>query len=56
MDGLTPRQEEFLEILEKIDPSAEMQRVIEDVKHDLTEPRDDQVVRGLTRLKGFTID
>lgn len=56
MDGLTPRQEEFFEILEKIDPSAEMQRVIEDVKHDLTEPKGDKVVRGLTRVKGFSID
>ncbi|WP_157096517.1 hypothetical protein [Microbacterium arborescens] len=53
MDGLTPRQQEFIDLLRKIDPSADMDRVIEDLKHDAP-GRDDRVVRGLTRLRGFT--
>ncbi|GAA4351197.1 hypothetical protein [Microbacterium rhizosphaerae] len=49
---LTPRQEEYFEILERIDPSPEMRRIIEDTKRDLREG--DKVVRGFTRVKGFT--
>ncbi|MFF7684131.1 hypothetical protein ACFZA2_15390 [Microbacterium sp. NPDC007973] len=49
---LTPGQEEFFRILRKVDPSAEMERVIEDTKEDLR--HGDKVVRGLSRLKGFT--
>ena len=46
-DKLTPRQEQFFEILEKIDPSPDMRRIIDETKQDI-------VVRGLTRVKGFT--
>lgn len=49
---LTSGQEEFFRILRKVDPSAEMERVIEDTKEDLR--HGDRVVRGLSRVKGFT--
>lgn len=50
---LTPRQEEYFRLLEQLDPSKGMKRVIEDAKHDLR-GSESEVVRGLSRVKGFT--
>lgn len=51
MDALTPREEEYFKILSEVNPSPEMRRIIEDAKRDLQ--HGDNVVRGLTRVKGF---
>lgn len=51
MDALTPRQEQYFEILSRLNPSPEMQRIIEDAKHDMQSS--DNVVRGLIPFKGF---
>lgn len=54
MSDLTPRQEQYFDILESLDPSPELQRSIELAKEDLRRANGDNVVRGLTRVKGFT--
>jgi hypothetical protein len=55
MTDLTPNQEEYFRILETLHPSPRMQRHIEAAKEDLrVENQQDQVVRGLTRVEGFT--
>lgn len=52
MDALTPREEEYFKILSEVNPSPEMRRIIEETKRDL-QHGGDNVVRGLTRIKGF---
>jgi hypothetical protein len=55
MSDLTQRQKDYFRTLEKLDPSDDMRRIIEDAKEDLEETNrsGDNVIRGLTRVKGF---
>lgn len=53
MKDLTSPQEEYFRILESLDPEGDLHEAIEDAKEDLRHTND-QVVRGLTRVKGFT--
>jgi hypothetical protein len=55
MDDLTPRQQAYFKLLESMEPSEDLQRSIRAAKEDLKNDRlGDRVVRGLTRVKGFT--
>ncbi|KAM9866738.1 hypothetical protein ACIFOC_00430 [Leucobacter aridicollis] len=52
--GLTPREVEFFEILESLNPSKTLQRDIETTKDELRRESRDKVHRGLVRVVGFT--
>jgi DNA-directed RNA polymerase specialized sigma54-like protein len=53
MAELTSPQEEYFRILASLDSNGELHETIEDAKEDLRNSND-RVVRGLTRVKGFT--
>lgn len=53
MAELTSPQEEYFRILASLDPNGELHETIEDAKEDLRHSND-RVVRGFTRVKGFT--
>ncbi|MBZ4488028.1 hypothetical protein LQ938_11890 [Microbacterium sp. cx-55] len=53
MHELSP-EERYFRTLQKLDPSDEMSRIVEHAKEDLRSR--DNVVRGLTRVKGFTAE
>lgn len=50
-DGLTPSQEDYFRTLEMLDPDGKLRDNIADAKENL---RLDNVIRGLTRVKGFS--
>ena len=49
--GLTPSQEDLFRTLEMLDHDGKLRDSIEHVKEDT---RRDNVIRGFTRVKGFT--
>lgn len=50
-DGLTPSQEDLFRTLEMLDHDGKLRDSIAHAKEDL---RRDNVIRGFTRVKGFT--
>lgn len=50
-NGLTPGQDEYFRTLEMLDPEGKLADNIAGAKETL---RRDNVVRGFTRVKGFT--
>jgi hypothetical protein len=50
-NGLTPSQEEYFRTLEMLDHDGRLRNTIADAKAHL---RKDNVVRGETRVRGFT--
>ncbi len=55
MHELSKEEERYFRTLQKLDPSDDMRRIVEHAKQDLRE-RETHVVRGLTRVKGFTAE
>lgn len=60
MNGLTPDQEEYFRILERMNPDDKLRRAIRSARHDLGERDDDtprdNINRGMSRVRGFSIE
>lgn len=50
-NGLTPSQEDYFRTLEMLDPDGRLKDNIAEAKESL---RKDNVIRGFTRVKGFS--
>lgn len=56
MHDLTASERQYFEILEEMHPDPSLRRAIQAAKRDLMNAPSDRMVRGESRVQGFTVE